>query len=275
MTGLLRYARGVIDPLGKNAKHTFAASHALVDYTTGAVFTFIPKNACTTLRYSLALQNGVIAGPEDFTWIHANNGTFSAGLAELVRAPVSLVILRCPFQRLASAFLDKFVNYDRDAWDFRRRMGDAFELPDLTFRDFAMAVVATPKMLRANIHWRPQVDFLVYEDYTHWIGLSDLSSRIDLIAAETGLRLHDTRDLMRHDLRRIAECKQKRPRPTPLRDLHALMLEGRAPSHASVYDAALVSAVAEAYSADIALVAEKCGPGAVTMGAAGGETPKA
>lgn len=273
MTGLLRYARGVIDPLGKNAKHTFAASHALVDYTTGAVFTFIPKNACTTLRYSLALQNGAIAGPEDFTWIHANNGTFSASLAELVRAPVSLIILRCPFQRLASAFLDKFVSYDRDAWDFRRRMGDTFELPDLTFRDFAMAVAATPKMLRANIHWRPQVDFLVYEDYTHWIGLSDLSSRIDGIAAETGLRLHDTRDLMRHDLRR-KEVVDGAFADAPLRDLHALMLEGRAPSHAAVYDAALLSAVAEAYRADIALVAEKCGPAAVTMDAAGDETPK-
>ena len=269
MTGLLRYARGVIDPLGKNAKHTFAASHALVAYSTGAVFTFIPKNACTTLRYSLALANGTIAGPEDFTWIHANNGTFSATLPELVRAPTSLAILRCPYQRLASAFLDKFVNYDRDAWAFRRSMRDEIDLPDLTFRQFAIALCEDEDLLESNIHWRPQVDFLVYEDYTHWIGLADLSSRIDVIAQETGLRLHDTRDLMRHDLARKSRLEGDYA-DAPLRDLHGLMLEGRAPSHASMYDEALRNKVAKAYAADIELVIEKCGQSAVSEFGKGG-----
>jgi hypothetical protein len=257
MANLLRYARETSKALVQNPKHKHAASHALVAYRTGAVFTFIPKNGCTTLRYSLALANGAIRGPEDFVWIHANNGTFSASLAELVRADVSVVILRCPFQRLASAFLDKFVSYERNAWDFRRNMDDAVDLPDLTFREFVTGLLERPVLLRSDNHWRPQIDFLVYEDYTHWIGLSELSDSIDGIAAETGVKLEDTRNMMRHHLGRKAALDGSYV-DAPLRDLHALMLEGKAPSHGGMYDDALRDVVTKIYKDDLGLVRDKC-----------------
>ena len=257
MANLLRYPRKTSAGLAQNAKHRFAANHALVAYRTGAVFTYIPKNGCTTLRYSLALANGVINGPEDFVWIHANNGTFSASLADLVRADMSIVILRCPFKRLASAFLDKFVSYERNAWNFRRSMDDAIDLPDLTFRQFANELLNLQGLLRSDDHWRPQIDFLVYEDYTHWIGLSELSNSNERLAADTGVQLEDTRSMMRHHLGQKATLDGAYV-DAPLRDLHALMLEGKAPSYGGMYDDALRDVVAKIYKDDLGLVRDNC-----------------
>lgn len=126
MTGLLRYARGEEVALSQNGAHGFAAQHALVHYTSGAVYSFIPKNACSTMRYSMAIANNCISGPEDWTWIHKNNGTFVATLPELVRAPYSFVILRCPHARLASVFLDKIVDRTPELWQLYRKMRDGF-----------------------------------------------------------------------------------------------------------------------------------------------------
>ena len=74
---LLRYASADIWALSQNAAHQGAARYALSLYALDAVYSFIPKNACSTLRYSLALANGVLSGPEQFNWIHTNNPTFA------------------------------------------------------------------------------------------------------------------------------------------------------------------------------------------------------
>ena len=86
-----------------------AASHALKIYKTGAIDTFIPKNACSTMRLSVAIANCCIADASGFEWIHNNNDTFRANLEDLIRATYTFVILRDPFVRLASCFLDKIV----------------------------------------------------------------------------------------------------------------------------------------------------------------------
>ncbi|RUS65134.1 hypothetical protein EGN72_01265 [Pseudorhodobacter sp. E13] len=44
----------------------------------------------------------------------------------------------------------------------------------------------------------------------------------------------------------------------PLRDLHALMLEGKAPSYGGMYDDALRDVVAKMYKGDLGLVRDKC-----------------
>lgn len=56
---LLRWASETNASLSTNFQHTFAARHALLHWPSGAVATFIPKNACSTLRLSLAVANGV------------------------------------------------------------------------------------------------------------------------------------------------------------------------------------------------------------------------
>ena len=108
---LLRYTQGNLQALVQNAAHQFASQHALSFYAADAVYSFIPKNACSTMRYTVGMANGAIAGPEQFNWIHANNLTFRASLAELAKAKYTFVILRDPYLRVASCFLDKMVDH--------------------------------------------------------------------------------------------------------------------------------------------------------------------
>ena len=55
---LFRYTRGNLQALVQNAAHQFAAQHALSIYAADAIYSFIPKNACSTMRYTLAIANG-------------------------------------------------------------------------------------------------------------------------------------------------------------------------------------------------------------------------
>jgi len=81
-------------------------------YQSNALYSYIPKNACSTLRFSVAKANGCISSLEQGHWIHANNTVFNATLAEAIKASYTFVILRCPYRRLASAYLDEFLLYD-------------------------------------------------------------------------------------------------------------------------------------------------------------------
>ncbi len=106
---LLKYAGSDYGRLRDNRKHQVAAAHALKIYKSGSIYTFIPKNACSTMRLSLAIANCCIADASSFEWIHENNETFRANLEDMVCAAYTFVILRDPFARLASYFLDKVV----------------------------------------------------------------------------------------------------------------------------------------------------------------------
>jgi len=69
---LLRHARRHTGPLAHpKSAHQFAASHALSIYGARAIYTFIPKNGCSTMRLSLGIANGALTGPEDIDWIHS------------------------------------------------------------------------------------------------------------------------------------------------------------------------------------------------------------
>ncbi|MEQ9157958.1 MAG: sulfotransferase family 2 domain-containing protein [Roseovarius sp.] len=244
--------------LGANEAHGFAAGHALVCYPTNAVYTFIPKNACSTMRVSLAMANGCIEGVEDWTWIHPNNRTFSASLRELVTANFTFVILRCPHARLASVFLDKIVSKTPEFWALYRLEGDQLDEHGLTFRQFVDAI-ARQESLRANIHWRPQEDFLVYEAYDAYYALEQFGSAVGEIERKSGMDITDARPLTRHGTDQVELVTDECHADTPLSALAEMKREGRAPAHACLYDAALAERVGALYQADIQIYAERFG----------------
>lgn len=260
---LFRHVRQSLKPLGQNADHRFAADSALVHYPSGSVCTFIPKNACSTLRVSLALAHGCIADPAtEWSWIHANNPTFRASLAELVTAPFTFVILRCPFSRLASAFLDKIVSRNVEFWTLHRAEREGFSPTELTFRDFVQ-LIAKPGNLRLDLHWRPQVDFLVYEEYDAWYALERLDEAAAGIAARTGLQLVDARPLTRHAT--AGQAPAGLVADLPVAELERMKAAGRMPRHADLYDDALQAQVARLYRADLALYTARLGAGGLTF----------
>ncbi len=261
-TRLLRHTPGTTAALGQNPAHRFANQHALVHYASEAVFTFIPKNACTSLRVSLAVANGAIATVDDWTWVHKNNGTFSATLSELARAPTTAVMLRCPFRRLASAFLDKIVSRSGELWTLRSKSRDAIDPDRLTFRAF-VDWLAKPGYLRADQHWRPQVDFLVYDRYDHVFSMADLVSFADHFESVTGQPFVDARGLSCHTTSAMDRLEGACHADTPLVDLLVAKSRGALPDARTLYDEAIAARVAHLYEEDLALHRDLLGQAAL------------
>jgi hypothetical protein len=247
---LFRYTRGNLQFLAQNAAHQFASQHALSIYAVDAIYSFIPKNACSTMRYTLGLANGAIAGPEQFHWIHTNNLTFRASLAELAKAKYTFVILRDPYRRIASCYLDKMVDQTTVAWTYHALTGYRTAPAMLTFREF---ITRVKSLLRGNEHWRPQVDFLIYEHYDDIFCLEAFSDAILTLRNRIGLEVQDARDLAAHGSEQFEPSDGDEPfADRPAHEIATLKRAGRIPRAAQLYDASLIAEVGQMYAADIA-----------------------
>ena len=253
----LRHTPGTNVRLSTNGAHNFAAKHALVQYTSNSIYTFIPKNGCTTMRLSLASANGCIQDLEDWTWVHTNNATFSANLKELLCADYTFVILRCPFRRLASAFLDKIVERTPEYWDLFRQCNDSLDPTKFSFRDFLNTIGRAPRF-RNNIHWRPQVQFLVYQDYDDWFSLEHFGDTAENITSNTGMQILDARNLSRHGTQSLKQAAPKNFVDWPISELEILKRDGRIPAYADLYDDETIKLTRSIYSEDLTLYSEKC-----------------
>ena len=252
---ILRYTRGNYASLSQNSSHQFARKQALNIYNSNTVYTFIPKNACSTMRVSLAIANQCISGTEDFNWIHKNNATFSASLSDLVRAEYTFVILRSPLARLASVYLDKIVDRTGVAWHLYDLVQRKIELEKITFREF-VKIITQDEYLRTDIHWRPQVDFLVYEKYDDYFTLENFAKAIPIIEKKAKLKIYDARNLTKHGTDQYKMLSSKCYADTLPEKILSMKREGKIPSHMSLYDNELKEIVKEAYKKDMKLYQE-------------------
>jgi hypothetical protein len=259
MAHQLRYGTAVHTSIVRNnPHHNFAHLHSVQIYDSNAIYSLIPKNGCTTLRLSIAIANGVVADTKDWEWIHHNNDSFRPTLKELALADYRFTILRDPFGRLVSCFLDKIVNRTADATRFQEAAKIEGDMDSLTFRAFCHAL-DKPGVLTANIHWRPQVHFLVYGDYDDYFCFEDFGRVGPLLKAAIGLDVVDARPLARHHASRHRTVPSSQPfADVPLRQLTALQRSGMAPAPEAFYDEELVALVGRIYSADLALYREHC-----------------
>lgn len=206
----LRYAKQAVEGLNQNERYVFARRYSLHLYPSNAVYTFIPKNACSTLRYSLAIANGYLDETSDPNWIHSNiNGgstLFKVNDYVLSTAPCTFVVLRCPYRRMVSAFLDKAVDMKMPAQRLCKTVWPGISskeemikaLRQMTFTTFIECVCSLPRE-KLDEHFRPQVDFLALENYTHWYSLEKFEEMESQLKSELQFELHDTRDRLRHD----------------------------------------------------------------------------
>jgi hypothetical protein len=256
---LLKYAQLDTGNLIHNQRHQVAASHALKIYKTGAIYTFIPKNACSTMRLSLAIANCCIADASGFEWIHDNNNTFRADLEDLVRATYTFVILRDPFMRLASYFLDKIVSQARSAQRLRELVQLDLDLDAITFADFANFL--NDATVRAgNMHWRPQTDLLVYDQYDDYFAFENFTAAAAAIRDRAGLEVVDARPLTAHglDQYRLLPAGVDHSR-TPVREIARMKRDGDCPDPRSLFTQPIVQSLAHLYADDLQLYAEKTG----------------
>ena len=259
MPRLLRYSRQSYDSLKANRRHQFAQRHALNIYATDAVYSFIPKNACSTMRTSLAIANGCIRDVSDFNWIHQNNDTFTASLSDLAKARYTFTLLRCPFSRLLSVYLDKFLNRNPVAWRYIDLHKRSIDFEDITF-EFFVRSMCRKHIRNGDIHWAPQISFLVYENYDDYFAFEEFPRLVKALHSKIGLDVVDARPLTKHGrggYRRLARNAPFRRSPT---ELFEAKQAGFLPTIRSMYSDELVDCVSRAYKSDLALYRKKLGP---------------
>ena len=253
MANALRYASSSHLELSHNGKHEFAARYALSLFRANAVYSFIPKNACSTLRYSLALENGCIDSAAEINWIHKNNATFRADLRALASAAYSFVVLRCPFARLASAYLDKIVGREVPVWSLYDLIDRKTSPDKISFAAF-VSILEQPGLLRADIHWRPQVDFLVYKEYGDVFQLERFGIAQQRLREACGFQVHDARGLTQHGIDGLERLSGGEDfSQVPPVEIFNLRQAGRVPQPAMLYNEQLVSRVAALYAEDLDL----------------------
>jgi hypothetical protein len=252
-----KYSSVTLSNLNQNTYHKFAMNHSMMLYEANALYSFIPKNACSTMRLSVAKANGCIDSIEQGHWIHANNGTFNATLGEAIKADYTFTILRCPFYRLASVFIDKFVAKELSAWQFRSRLGETIELDNLTFREF-VTFLTKPGILKMNIHWRPQIDFMIYEKYSDYFSVENFKYAVSALKTNINLDVIDARKLTNHGTDGFAAVYDKLYADVAAFDIAVMKQEGKCPSYESMYDNELYQVVSRLYHDDIQLYTEMC-----------------
>ena len=187
---------GSKQPIIKNKLHEAARSKTILHIRSNTVITWIPKNACSNIRYSVALDNGAISGIEDIAWIHQNNNSFNATNKELLNAQNSIVFLRNPFKRLLSFYLDKICHVDNSQVDISYENAKKTFNTDkeTTFEDFVDKIYQNPQLILEDIHTKPQSDFLIYTRYCRYYSVERFDDATASIFKDIGLKIKDIRN---------------------------------------------------------------------------------
>ena len=230
--------------MNENSLHNWSSNYALSIYPINSVYTFIPKNACSTLRFSIAIENGFIKDLKDIQWIHNNNSTFKSTQREVSLASYTFVVLRCPYTRIASCFLDKIVD---EVISFNDEMGKKVSL---NFYEFLLHINSQQPSEREQ-HWRNQSDFLHYEKYDEYFSLELFSEAIASLA-DHGLKVHDTRESINHGISNLKTIdgdfsKMKAEQIKKMKE------EGSAPNYKSMFSKVEIDLVNEIYKDDMNL----------------------
>ena len=240
----LRNAKLQEVPLKENKLHAFSSLFSLSIYPLDAVYTFIPKNACSTLRYSIAIANGFIDGYSNIEWIHSNNETFSSTQREIANAKYTFIVLRCPFTRVASSFLDFIVSGDFTFKDINEQR------LSINFHEFLLIIKSQARSDRDQ-HWRNQSDFLHYETYDNYFALESFPDAISALS-QRGLTVHDTRKHIKHGISGLQRIDGNFSMVKEV-ELKKLKDDGFAPKYECMFTEKEIELVKDIYSDDLKL----------------------
>ena len=246
---------GNIQAINNNKAHEFARTKTMVHIKSESVVTWIPKNACSNIRYSIALDNGAISGIQDISWIHKNNHTFNASNKELLQAKNSFVILRNPFKRLLSFYLDKICHNDESgndtSYDDAKRIFNADT--NTTFEEFVEVIHQQPMLISRDIHTRQQCDFMIYKKYCDYYSVERLGDAIDSIYEKTGLKLEDIRSQNSIFTTKDKEKTDIIRHNTSAQQIYNYMNDNKTPISEAMYTTEMIGKVASLYLPDIIL----------------------
>ena len=241
--------------VGSKRSHAFnfAMERTLLFWNENIAYTFIPKNACSSLRLTLAISNGLINSTKEHDFIHHNNNIFVPSLKEAFEASSSFVVLRDPVDRVISVYLDKFISKDLPAFHFCKHQN--IDIDDLTFLEFCKRIHNDANSLYLNPHWIPQNKFLLFEkeSYTKVFNFNQLSELNDWLK-EKNITFEDARPLTQHGTDSFAKESITCAYNQTIKELSSLKKEGSLPKKEDMLSDEILSFLKKAYIGDYALL---------------------
>jgi hypothetical protein len=256
--------KGNLSNLQGNQEHNFAIKHTSIHYQSNSVCTWIPKNGCSNLRYSIAKQNGAITNLEEIAWIHSNNDCFNASTKEALQANYAFIILRNPFKRLLSFFLDKLCHSQQDHSEGSYQ--HAFQVfnftGDLSFVDFVNYIWENPNSIDRDEHTKPQCDFLLYRKYDSYFALEKIKAANQAIHEKTGIIIDDIRDKNSIFTSKGCEYCPDLTSTTKANEIKIFLDQNKIPIIENMYTSEMIKKVATLYLQDILLYCNEIQGGA-------------
>lgn len=240
----IKNAKSDYGPLFNNDLYNFSLKYTQSIYAIDSIYTFIPKNACSTLRYSIARANGYINDISSIDWIHSNNEAFNASQKEIAQAVYTFIILRCPFRRVASAFLDQILEGDSTFRDLNNQK------LSINFHEFLLIIQEQNRNARDQ-HWRNQTDFLHYEKYDEYFCVEKFPEIVSTLKLK-GLEIQDTRKEINHDISGLKRIDGDFSKTKEI-ELKKIKDDGYAPKYESMYTNSEIELVKSIYNDDIEL----------------------
>lgn len=190
--GFLNTANSPVNPAG----------YYFINETLKVIYCGIPKNACTLFKTMLVEHSSdwekFYASSENIHH-YLNRQARDTKVSHLLSCLVSeeyfkFVVLRNPFDRAVSAYLDKFAKHsvpETFAQDVIQSvhhfLGQPFDLQrGITFSQFVDYLVRTPDKA-LNDHWRPQHNFTAGVDFDFVGQFEDINSVISLVENKLGI----------------------------------------------------------------------------------------
>ena len=246
----------------KNMQHLAAMRYTLMDFNSGAICSFIPKNACTNLRASFALSNGFISSINDVNWIHKNNTSQNATELQIQNADYTFVILRNPFWRITSCFIDKAVGdvngNETDSYEICKNLHSIQE-NETTFEKFIENLYFDQSLIQEDLHLKRQGDFLVLTDYDDWLSVESYKSAATQIEKSCGISLVDTRSSSSHTTFGFEKMHILNAGELTIAELREIKSKNIIPKYESLYTEKTAFMVSSMYWSDIYLYILKIG----------------
>ena len=251
---LLR-TKGNLSNLKSNQEHEFAIKHTLCHYKSNAVCTWIPKNGCSNLRYSVSKENGAISSIDEIEWIHRNNDCFNANTKESLKADYTFIILRNPFKRLLSFFLDKLCHPQEEQTEGSyQHAQETFNFSENnSFLDFVNYIWENPNSIYNDEHTRPQCDFLLYRQYDDYFALEGIDVANLRIYEKTGIKIDDIRDNNSIFTSKGREYSQEITSTTQANKIKVSLENNKVPFVENMYSNEMLKKVSTLYLQDILL----------------------
>ena len=253
----LRFSKssGNNNAIDENKEHDFARKHTLIHLKSNSVCTWIPKNSCSTLRFSIAVSNGAISGTDQVDWIHKNNASFRASNKELLAADYAFVVLRNPFKRLLSFYCDKLCNEGQNTNDTSYETAKSVmgTTAKTTFAEFVEFLWQDPMLKKRNGHIQDQCDFLVYKNYHNYLAVERYKETAETILDKTGIALQDIRPF--NSIYTTYGCQESEDLnyDTPAESIGAAITRSQKPIVKNMYNVDLIKKVGSLYLNDILL----------------------